>query len=811
MEMTNRLGAPRLRRALLTVAITLPALAAWPWPGTAHAAAAVSVFPSPGTRYNLVGNQIAFRGVSPSAIGPVTVSGSATGGHTGRIASDSDGQGASFLPDTPFAAGETVTVSTRLNIVGGKNGTFSFAIGHSAGPLAYGKLPLVAAGSNGVQRFRSRPDLQPPGLTVTKNSAPASDGDFFLTPQFGPNQNGPMILDPQGNVVWFQSYPVASNTLITDFRVQNLYGQPVLTWWAGNTNSGYGRGQGIIFDRNYRQIATVNAANGLDMDLHDFLIGPQGEAYVAASSPVNVPGVGKPTVDCVVQEIDIKTGLVLFEWHALDHVPPSQSYFTPKSPGHIFDPYHLNSIAPDASGNLLVSMRDTSAVYDIDRSTGGVIWTLGGKSPRFKMGASTSTWGQHNALVQPDGSITLFDDGAGPPRVHKYSRGLRERIDTAHMTATLVKEYNHSPGISANFEGGTQLLPSGNAVLGWGQQPYFSEDNDSGQQIFDAHFNVPTSSYRAYRFPWTAQPPTAPALAVAPNSDGSTTLYASWNGATEVASWQVLAGADPTTLAPVGGAPKQGFETSIPVHSAAPYFAVRALGSSGQVLATSNVTPTPAHVAVYGRSLFLSGNGFGGVPASCFANHPCHIATTVSAGRTVIARSGSEYIGQNRAGILYFQLSGAGRNMLRRARSGRLAVKVSEHDSSGSTASGTLTLVPFSTAGKGPRRKVVQSGPVQVLGLTDFVSSTGVGGILAACAQSSPCHVRTTVSVGRTVIARTGSEFLGADEAGYLAFSITSAGRNILAHAAGNQLGVQVSITGAGRPTVAQLALVRFR
>ena len=83
-----------------------------------------------------------------------------------------------------------------------------------------------------------------------------------------------------------------------------------------------------------------------------------------------------------------------------------------------------------SAGNLVLSMRNTSALYDIDHQTGQVLWSLGGKSSTFKMGKGTSTWGQHDAVVEPDGSLTLFDDGAGPPKVHPYSRGIRERLDT---------------------------------------------------------------------------------------------------------------------------------------------------------------------------------------------------------------------------------------------------------------------------------------------------------------------------------------------------------------------------------------------
>lgn len=781
-------------------------------PSGLAAPAPVAVFPIPGTKYDLPGTQITFRGVAPSAIGGVRVTGSRTGAHAGRIEADSDNRGASFVPAKPFAAGEAVTVKTQLNVLGGRNGQFMFTIAHSAGLLPYGALPLVPAGSGGVQQFRSRPDLQPASVTVTKDTAPASGGDIFLAPQFGPAQDGPMILDSRGNLVWFRSYPVGRNTLITDFRVQDLGGQPVLTWWQGNTFAGHGRGKGIIFNRDYRQIATVKAGNGLDMGLHEFLITPGGDAYINTSSPVRLPGIGKPVIDSTVQEIDIKTGLVLFEWHSLDHVPLSESFFKkPSSPGLTFDPYHLNSISIDRDGNLIVSMRNTWAVYKINHRSGAVMWTLGSNRSSFKMGTGTRTAFQHDAIVQPDGTLTLFDDGAGPPRVHSQSRGIRIAIDTERRTARLVKQYQHAPGLSAIFEGSAQALAGGDLLLGWGQQPYFSQYTASGQQDFDAHFNVPTSSYRAYRFPWSAQPSSLPALALAPGPNGTTDLYASWNGATGVASWQVLAGASPTALTAVGGARKRGFETRLAVHSAAPYFAVRALGASGQALATSRVASTPAHIAIYGASAFVSNSGFGGLPASCFANHPCHVATTIASGRTIIARTTTEPIAENSAAILYFHLSAQGLSMLHHARGRRLSVQVSARDGSTIGATTRLDLIPFYTSGRGPRRSLTQSPTVRVIGLTDFVSSRRVGGILAGCIAPAPCRVRTTLSVGRDVIARTGPEFLGANELGYLIFSLTPAGGARLAHAAGHQLGAHVTLTSANATASADIALVGFR
>ena len=118
------------------------------------------------------------------------------------------------------------------------------------------------------------------------------------------------------------------------------------------------------------------------------------------------------------------------------HVALSDSYFTPRSQGFVFDPYHLNSVAFD-HGNPIISMRNTSAVYEVDRNTGKVLWTLGGKHSSFRMGAGAGTVFQHAAALQPDGTITVFDDGGGPPRAHKYSRGVRLSLVPLYATPAM--------------------------------------------------------------------------------------------------------------------------------------------------------------------------------------------------------------------------------------------------------------------------------------------------------------------------------------------------------------------------------------
>jgi hypothetical protein len=559
----------------------------------------VNVFPIPGGRAAAPQTQITFRGIEPRLIGRVVVTGSRSGRHGGRLEADSDGQGASFLPARPFTPGEVVTVGTSLHVRGVRAGTFHFRVATPSGPIPAMPLPPAARLPGDELTFESRPDLAPASVEITAESTKAAAGDIFVTPQQGPTQNGAMILDSSGRVVWF--HPVPAGDMAADLEVQSYRGKPVLTWWQGYSGAGIGEGEDVIDDSSYRQIAVVHAGNGLYADLHDFRLTRQGTALITAYYPVywDASAVGgakqQIVLDSVVQEIDIKTGLVLFQWDSLDHVPLSRSYEQmPQSAGSPFDYFHVNSVQEVRDGDLIVSARNTSAAYEINPHTGKTVWALGGKRSSFKLGAGVEFAFQHDVRVHPKGdpTVTLFDDGGGPPRIHNQSRAIRVRIDGKQKTATLVAQEMHSPALTASFEGNVQALPGGDEFVGWGQQPYFTEYDRSGQVVFDARFVDDNSSYRAFRFPWTGTPSAPPDVA-ASTSGASTTVYASWNGATEVSSWRVETGATPTRLLPAAAAARQGFETQIEI-PAAPYVAVQALDGHGRVLGTSKVVqPTP--------------------------------------------------------------------------------------------------------------------------------------------------------------------------------------------------------------------------
>jgi len=555
----------------------------------------VTVSPLPGSRDASPRTQISFRGAPAGELRVLSVVGSRSGAHTGRLAAYSQGDGASFLPARAFAEGERVTVRARLRRRGSPRTLLDqFAIASQDSITSTPEATHSGAPAE-VQSFRSRPDLQPPAVTVTAQSTAVAAGDEFVAPYGGPGQAGPMILDPSGGLVWFMPLPRYSSA--TNFKVQEYEGKPALTWWQGDISiHGFGLGEDVIADGSYTDIAHVKAGNGHEADLHEFELTPRGTALITAYDPIlcNLSSVGGPAdggvTDGVVQEIDVKTGLVMYEWASLDHVGLRESYerasasFTSLP----FDYFHVNSINLDQDGSLLISARNTWTVYDIDAGSGQILWRLGGKHSSFTEATGARMAWQHDPRELPGGSISIFDNGASPA-VHGQSRGIVLRLDRQTRSATLVSQFTHAPGLLADSQGNMQALANGDWFLDWGQVPDFSELSPEGALLFDAHLPAHDQSYRGFRLTWIGTPAHPPTFAFQPAGAGAGTVYASWNGATLVSSWRVLTGAAPSALKAIAQAARSGFETAIllPGATSGPYLAVEALDATGRVLGSS--------------------------------------------------------------------------------------------------------------------------------------------------------------------------------------------------------------------------------
>jgi arylsulfotransferase ASST len=581
----------RAKLAALALLAAMTLLAA-----PAHGAPALAVSPLSGTPDASPRTQISFLGVPANDIAHVSVVGSRSGHHSGSLDSYVSARGASFLPTRPFTQGEHVTASALVGP--GRHAarvSTTFTVARLSRYRATATKPLQLSRPGLVQSFVSQPQLQPPSVFVSTDSAQAAPGDMFLTPTHGYGQSGAMILNGQGGLVWFQ--PAPSGEVDEDLHMQSYEGRPVLSWWQGLilTSLGIGVGTDEIYSSAYTPIATVSAGNGYQADLHELQITPQGSAFISAYSLVDADlssagGTRNGVLqDAILQEIDIKTGLVMFEWHAYGHVALNDSYAAlPRSAGQPWDFFHINSVSldPSGDGDFIVSARNTWAAYELDHLNGTILWRLGGRHSSFKMGAGTGFAWQHDVQWQPDGTLTIYDDGA-TPKEHSESRAIRERIDWKNRTVALIGRDVHAPPLLSGSQGDDQVLPNGDSFVGWGEAPYLTEFSPSGQTVFDARIPSPGQSYRAYRFLWSATPAASPAVAVKSSSAETATVYASWNGATGVDQWTVLGGPTPTSLSPVTTVASSGFETAIPVGGPDAYFAVQALGPGAQVLRMS--------------------------------------------------------------------------------------------------------------------------------------------------------------------------------------------------------------------------------
>jgi hypothetical protein len=471
--------------------------------------------------------------------------------------------------------------------------TFHFVVGRED-PIPHPPSLHPSRYPNQKLHFRSRPDLEPPWPYVSTRSSATSPGYIFTSPYNGAGQAGPMIFDDAGNLIWFLPLSRQGETVAANLQVQQLGGQPVLTWWQGYIPpQGFGIGEMVIANSSYKEIGRVHAGNGYRADLHDFHITPQGTTLLSIFQPIrcDLSSLGGPrggaVTDSLFQELDLHTGLVRREWHSVDHVALADSYSSAvtTTTDWPFDYLHVNSAEQQPDGSTLVSARNTWALYELNTQTGQITATIGGRHSNYNLQSGARTAYQHDAKELPGGNISIFDNG-GVPMVHPQSRVLIEALDQSSRTARVVAQYEHPSRLRAGSQGNAQPLPGGDMFVGWGSKPFFSEFSASGQLLFDAHFAGSYESYRGYRFPWAGSP-SEPPKAVASTSGARQTVYVSWNGDTRAASWRLLSGPSAGQLAPVASAARSGFETALQAPAVASFLAVQALDAQGSVIGTS--------------------------------------------------------------------------------------------------------------------------------------------------------------------------------------------------------------------------------
>ena len=594
------------RRVLPLLACCGSALVAPAWYVDAAAAARVTAFPGPSWAFASPATELTFVGASAERLRGLTVVGSRTGRHEGRLRPLRVGAGAVFTPAAPFAPHERVTVElpVRVRLAGGRRYTFSVArpvAGNWKSPNA--PELVVDAGRNRCSgRYRKLRTLaEPAPVRICLRRLPAFKPrakKLLLAPRprndAGRRKPSLMIMSNTGKVFWYQP----RTGVVHDLNAARYRGRPVLTYYL---RARRGPDRHEILNRHYERIAQVVPGNGYTANAHELQLTHRASAYVGSYAPVQLRG-GLKVTDFVMQEIDVPTGDVLFEWHALDHVPISATYAARPADGWAWDYFHGNSIAPPRRGGrtIIVSARKTSAVYGIDRLTGKVRWTLGGRRDTFDLPRALTFCAQHDVRRLPGGWISIFDNGGtalggGCPR-HR-ARAMRLAIDPAHRRVRAHRcvwsdrSGDGDDGLWPAAVGSARWQRDGDVLVDWGNTGRISEISRRGRVRFKlqlAHW-----TYRAVYSRWHGAPRGRPQV-FARRAAGRTTVWASWNGHTGIRRWRILAGPTPPALAPGAVVRYANLETRISIESDPAVVSVEALDGRGRVLGTSR----PATVQV---------------------------------------------------------------------------------------------------------------------------------------------------------------------------------------------------------------------
>ncbi|MEO3750361.1 arylsulfotransferase family protein [Streptomyces sp. B6B3] len=462
---------------------------------------------------------------------------------------------------------------------------------------------LVGVTASPTGEYVTRPDIDPPTLT-TSGTGEQAPGLLFTTPgTFLAPDFEAVVYDDRGELVWWGDAPAEHS--IFDLEPVTFRGEPALVYWEGSMVQADGStlpdNEYVVLDDSYREIVSFSAGNGYATDSHDIEFSPDGSRVLLAGFrfvPYDLSPYGGPAdatlVDMVVQEQDVATGEITFEWNALEHIPLTETEESFTEHGEVpfaFDFFHFNALDYDTDGDLLISGRNTSTVYKVDRETGEIVWRFGGANSDFAVAdpAALPSY-QHDVYRLPDGRLSMFDNGNR--RTPQYSRGVVYELDEETMTAELVRDvqpaeqtYGFATGSMRRQENGNQLVSYADTGL--------LEEYDAAGPVFTATFEADHLTYRAERAEWRATPATPPDAALGePAEDGSRTVYASWNGATEVVRWRIEAGPTVEELRPLGTTPSLGFETAVQTHPPddAQVFRVTALDASGAPLGSRTLT-----------------------------------------------------------------------------------------------------------------------------------------------------------------------------------------------------------------------------
>ena len=439
--------------------------------------------------------------------GSIILTGSKGGEYTYSIIKSVDGSSIIVRPERFFILGEKITVSftsfvKHLTGRGISPFSYSFTIKSEEveQPALLGLVNEFNQNEidkllNGSSDFNER-DF--PQIIITYSDNP-SPGYLFLSNQtfdvFIPNTPYLLILNNNGTP--FFSRQMSSR--IFDFNKQP----------NGNlTYYDYGKLKFYELNPNYYIIDSFYCGNGYSTDLHELRVLPNHHALLMSydrqivnmSLYISGGDTAAMVTGLIIQEIDANKNVV-FQWRSWDHFQITDATHE-NLLGHFIDYVHGNAIEIDTDGNIMISSRHMDEITKINRTTGDIIWRLGGKNNQFTFVNDPIRFSYQHAIRRIiNGNITLFDNGNyhSPP----FSRAVEYSLDEANRVATLVWQYRNYPDIYGFAMGYVQRLENNNTLISWGStNPTLTEVRYDGTKVFELTFSADVYTYRAYKYDW---------------------------------------------------------------------------------------------------------------------------------------------------------------------------------------------------------------------------------------------------------------------------------------------------------------------
>ncbi|MBN1780617.1 aryl-sulfate sulfotransferase [bacterium] len=527
--------------------------------------------------------------------GCITVSGSVGGACQGTVTGSDAANTCIFKPARVFQEGETVTVILATARWGMPDRSYCFRIARSdSGREQTGRFQDACLKKTGAAQTGGSPRIingvavpgDFPTVRLIQNGETAP-GRLFLGQTFPDDAVTNfylLVLNEDGTPYFFRR---GREWRTGDFKVQPGNRLSVFRYWDRKF---------ILFNDHFEETDSYKAGHNYATDNHDLVLLPDGHALIIGMGSAvvdlsgKVPGGRKNTfVDMpVLQELDTAKN-VIFEWRTLDHVHVEDAVYEDLT-GFFVDFSHLNSVAVDYDGNLIISQRHQSEVSKIDRETGAFIWRLGGQHNQFTfVNDPEQIRYQHHCRPVPGqpGHYTIYDNGNH--RSPQRSRAVEYRIDTDAMTAEKVWEYRFPPdGHFNDMMGSVQVLPNGNRLIdGCARPPYYGVEVSPQNELLAEMIIDEISSYRTMRFEWQGLAEAPDLFAVADREK----IILGFNkfGDTDIDHYRIYADETnpPVTLLATSGLPL--FETRDLKNRTTYYFQVAAVAPDGSESQPSNI------------------------------------------------------------------------------------------------------------------------------------------------------------------------------------------------------------------------------